>query len=74
MALGTSGSPNYTFDLTTYTIISNGDPTPMILVALLCMVISILFLAMSGILSFALVQGRLVEAISDLAGTNLLKI
>lgn len=66
MALGTSGNPNYTFDPTTYTIISNGDPTPMILVAVLCMLISILFLAMSMVLSYSLVQGKLVESMNGL--------
>lgn len=66
LALGTSGQPNYTFDPTTYTIVANGDPTPMILVAVLCMLVSILFLAMSGVLSYALVQGRLVEAMNGL--------
>lgn len=66
LALGTSGNPNYSFDPTTFTIVANGDPTPMILVAVLCMLISILFLAMSVVLSYALVQGRLVEAMSGL--------
>lgn len=66
MALGTSGNPNYTFDPRSYTIISNGDPTPMILVAVLCMLISILFLAMSMVLSYSLVQGKLVESMNGL--------
>ena len=51
MALGTSGNPNYTFDATTNSIIANGDPTPMILVAILCMLVSIICLAMSAVLS-----------------------
>lgn len=65
-ALGTSGNPNYTYDPATFTITANGDPTPMILVAVLCMLISILFLAMSVVLSYAVVQGKLVEAMTGL--------
>ncbi len=66
VAMGASGNPNYTFDATTYTIISNGDPTPMIAVAVLCMLVSILFLAMSVVLAYALVQGKLVESMNGL--------
>ena len=66
MALGTSANPNFTFDPTTNSIIANGDPTPMILVAILCMLVSIICLAMSAVLSYALAQGRLVEAVSGL--------
>lgn len=66
IALGTSANPIYTYDPKTYTIISNGDPTPMILVAILFMCISIVCLAMSVILSYSLVQGRLIETVSGL--------
>lgn len=66
IAMGAGGTPNYTFDATTYTIISNGDPTPMIAVAVLCMLVSILFLAMSVVLAYALVQGKLVESMNGL--------
>lgn len=66
MALGTSGNPVYTYDPQTFTIIANGDPTPMIMVAVLCMGISILCLFASAMLAYALVQGRLVEAVNGL--------
>ncbi len=66
IALGTGGTPNYTFDAATFTIVANGDPTPIILVAVLMMLLSIVILVMSLILSYSFAQGKLVESVSGL--------
>jgi len=66
IALGTNGNPIYTYDPQTFTITANGDPTPMILVAVLAMIISIVLLVMSLMLSYSFAQGKLVESMSGL--------
>lgn len=66
IALGTGGNPVYTFDPQTFTIVANGNPIPMIVVAVLMMLVSIVLLVMSLILSYSFAQGKLVESISGL--------
>lgn len=68
IGLGQSSSnPHFSFDVTTNTIVANGNPQWTIIMASISMLLSIALLAFSLIISYKLMQGALVEGITGLA-------
>lgn len=68
IGLGLSNdNPHFKFDATTGTIIGNGNPEWTIFIAGFAMLLSLGFLLFSIVISYKLMQGALVEAVTGLA-------